>query len=202
MNILGTSHVIEHVIDSREVSEGWESNHQRLKSGDVADNIKWRLRDWDAHPNDPGWENGAYTACHVQFRNKVQAGDVVFDTVYPGSPIGADPVIRSAFVVDDASDGQLTFSEFVFLNGDADKGVRASSPRGHESLTPEDVETYLQQLDANDGYECYDSGERPDSIPEELWNRMLEKAGTGSSSCTVCGGGSQAPDDDSNGTCD
>jgi len=174
------------MFDKATTDRGWESNHQRLKKGQLDDDDRWRLRDWDNHPNDPGWEDGTYSSCHAEFRSKVHDGDIVFDTVYSGRSVGSNPIIRSAFVVEDASDGELSFDEFVFLDGDPSEGVQARIPRGHRSLDRAQVEEYLQQIEARDAYTQYSVGSRPESISGELWERMLEKAGTGStcSSCT------------------
>jgi hypothetical protein len=167
------------------VDRGWESNHQRLKKGQLDDDDRWRLRDWDAHPNDPGWEDGTYSSCHADFRSKVRAGEIVFDTVYSRCAVGETPIIRSAFVVNDVSDGELSFDEFVFLDGDPSDGVRSRIPRGHRSLDRAQVESYLQQIKAREAYTRYSIGSRPKSIPGELWEKMLEKAGT-VSTCSSC----------------
>lgn len=180
---------------------GWESNHQRLKKEQLDDDDRWRLRDWDAHPNDPGWEEGTFSSCHAGFRSKVGDGEIVFDTVYSGRAVGSTPIIRSAFVVEDASDGVLSFDEFVFLDGDPDDGVRARIPRGYSSLDRSQVEEYLQQIKARDAYTRYSIGSKPESIPEELWETMLKKAGT-ASTCPSCPSQGPCDDHDSDGGCD
>jgi hypothetical protein len=189
------------MFNKKAIRRGWESNHQRLKKHQSNDDDRWRLRDWDAHPNDPGWEVGTYDSCHAEFRSKVQDGDVIFDTVYVGRAVGSAPIIRSAFVVDDASNGVLSFDEFVFLDGDASNGVQARMPRGHCSLDRTQAEEYLHQIDARDAYTQYCVGSKPKSVPTELWDKMLEKAGTASvcrsrSDLGKCGGS------DSEGGCD
>lgn len=173
------------MFDKQCISRGWESNHQRLKKHQLGDDDRWRLRDWDDHPNDPGWEDGTYSTCHVEFRAKVQSGDIVFDTVYPKNPVRTNPIIRSAFVVKDASDGVLSFDEFIFLDGKSSDGVRARMARGHNSLDRVQVQDYLQQIKARDTYTRYSIGSKPESISEELWKQMLEKAGT-NSTCPSC----------------
>jgi len=169
-----------------EADHGWESVHQRLKKHQLRDAERWRLRDWDNHPNDPGWEDGTYSTCHGKLRTKVQSGDVVFDTVYPESPVGATPIIRSAFVVGDASNGVLSFSEFMFFDGEPAAGVQARMSRGHKSLGRGQVEDYMEQIEAHDAYACYPAGSKPKSIPQELWDKMLSKAGE-RSNCSPCG---------------
>ncbi len=185
----------------QEIDRGWESNHQRLKKDQLADDDRWRLRDWDSHPNDPGWEVGTYSLCHMELRAKVREGDIVFDTVYPGQSARTDPIIRSVFVVKDTSDHVLSFDEFVFLDGKASDGVQACVPRGHQSLTQEKVEEYLAQVEARDAYNRYSTGSRPESIPEHLWERMLEKAGT-SITCPSCGDRNSRNSHDSDRGCD
>lgn len=169
----------------QKVARGWESVHQRLKKDQLGDDDRWRLRDWDMHPNDPGWENGKYSTCHREFRTKVRSGEVIFDTVYPGRPAGDDPIIRSAFIVEDTSDDVLSFSEFVFLDGDPNDGVRASMSRGHKRLDRAQVEEYMQQIETREAYTRYSCGSKPESIPQKLWKKMLEKAGT-DSNCPTC----------------
>lgn len=185
------------MFDNQTINGGWEASHQRLKKAQLDDDDRWRLRDWDNHPADPGWEDGTYSTCHPTFRTKVQSGDIVFDTVSPGDPTKTDPIIRSAFVVEDTSDGVLSFEEFIFFDGEADAGVCAQMSRGHKRLDASQVEEYLQQLEEQDEYTCYSVGSEPKSIRTELWERMLEKAGT-CSTCSSC----NSQDEDSNGDCD
>ena len=177
--------MIKTMFEKETINRGWESNHQRLKKDQLNNENRWRLRDWDAHPNDPGWEDGTYSSCHAEFRSKVRDGEIVFDTVYPGRAVGSSPIIRSAFIIADASDSVLSFDEFVFLDGDPNDGVRAEIPRGHRSLDRAQVEEYLQQIKARDAYTRYSIGNKPESIPEKLWKRMLEKAGT-KPTCSSC----------------
>ena len=183
------------------IRRGWESNHQRLKKHQSKEDDRWRLRDWDAHPNDPGWEVGTYDSCHAEFRAKVQDGDVIFDTVYTGCAVGTIPIIRSGFVVNDASDGVLSFDEFVFLDGDPSDGIRARISRGHRSLNRTQIEEYLHQIDARDAYTRYSAGSKPKSVPTELWDKMLEKAGT-KSACRSRGNQGTCGDSDSDSGCD
>lgn len=170
---------------NQRIHRGWESNHQRLKEYQLGDNDRWRLRDWDNHPNDPGWENGTYSTCHAKFRTKVQSGDIVFDTVCPGNPTKTDPIIRSVFIVKDTSNGVLSFDEYMFLDGGPEDGVQAHMPRGHRPLDKAQVQDYLQQIEARDAYSRYSTGSKPESIPKELWKKMLERAGT-NSICSSC----------------
>lgn len=177
------------------VNGGWESVHQRLKKEQGGDDDRWRLRDWDDHPNDPGWENGTYTHCHGELRAKVRSGEIVFDTVYPDRPAGDSPIIRSAFVVEDATDHELSFSGFIFLDGDSSEGVRASKARGHKRLNKDQIVEYMQQIRAREAYTRYSIGNKPESISQELWQKMLDKAGS-DSDCSSCSGGDSASSDD------
>jgi hypothetical protein len=185
----------------QDINRGWESNHQRLKKSQLSDDDRWRLRDWDSHPNDPGWEEGTYSSCHAEFRAKVRDGDIVFDTVYPGHPARTDPIIRSAFIIKGASDNVLSFDEFVFLDGNARNGVQARIPRGHKSLTREEIEGYLTQIEARDAYNRYSTGTRPESIPGDLWERMLKSVGT-DSTCPSCSNREPCDKMDGDGGCD
>lgn len=173
------------MLSEQTASTGWESVHQRLKEHQSGDEDKWRLRDWDDHPNDPGWEIGTYSSCHGELREKARTGDIIFDTVYPGRPVDTTPIIRSVFVVEDISDNELSFSEFIFLDGEPNDGVRARMSRGHKRLDKTQVEEYVQQIEAREAYTRYSSGSKPDSIPQELWEKMLEKAKT-DSNCPTC----------------
>lgn len=112
---------------------------------------------------------------------------MVFDTVYPGSPVGANPVIRSAFIVEDASSSELSFSEFWFLDGEPSDGIPARMSRGEKHLYGDQVEDYRTQTEASDAYSHYTAGSKPESIPQELWDKMLEKAGQ-EPDCSPCGG--------------
>lgn len=180
----------------RQISQGWESVHQRLKKGQLESDERWRLRDWDSHPNDPGWENGTYSECHAELRSKVQRGDIVFDTVYVGRPTGDSPVIRSAFVVDDASDQVLSFSHYWFFDGEPIKGIRANMSRGHKRLDEAQAEEYMRQIEDSSAYTRYRSGEKPESVSQELWEDMINRAES-DSGCPTCGGvGSSSSSDD------
>lgn len=105
--------------------------------------------------------------------------------VYSGHAVGSSPIIRSAFVVEDTSNGVVSFDEFVFLDGDPDEGVQARIPRGHTSLDRSHVKGFLQQIEARDAYTRYSIGSKPESIPGKLWETMLEKAST-ASTCPSC----------------
>ncbi len=41
----------------------------------------WRLKNWEAHPLDPGWEDGVYCRYHKPFRNAASrsVGEIVVD---------------------------------------------------------------------------------------------------------------------------
>lgn len=164
---------------------GWEAVHQRLKGFQSESAERWRLRDWDSHPDDPGWEGGTYCSCHAKLRTEAENGDVVFDTVYPGSPVGETPIIRSVFVVEDVSNCEILFSEFLFLDGEPSQGVRAQMSRGEKYLGRDQVEDYMAQIEANDAYSHYSIGSKPESIPQKLWDKMLERA-SGRSDCSQC----------------
>jgi hypothetical protein len=164
-------------LDTADTERGWESVHQSAKKGQCGDDERWKLRDWDKHPKDPGWESGSYTCCHSGFRAKAQTGDIVFDTVYPKSWADGSPIIRSAFVVESAEEGELSFSEFLFLDGEAADGVRAQMPRNYKSLDRADVENYLRQMEDSGAYTRYNAGEKPESIGEDMWEKMISEAG-------------------------
>lgn len=168
------------------VTTGWESVHQRLKKSQSGSAERWRLRDWDRHPNDPGWENGTYTSCHAKLRTDAKSGEVIFDTVYTGRPAGASPIIRSAFVVEDGLNRKLSFSGFWFLDGNGSDGVSAKMSRGEKRLDEGQVENYMAQIEASSAYSYYSTGSKPESIPQELWDEMVSKAG-GGSDCSPCG---------------
>jgi hypothetical protein len=190
------------MIDGSAYTGGWETGHQRLKQYQVDIDDNWRLRDWDNHPSDPGWEVGRYTECHDDLRKKIQANEIVFDTVLPGRVGSSRPIIRSAFLIEQVADNELEFSQFVFLNGDANQGVEADIIRGYKSLSREEIAGYLQQMKDSEAYSVYDCGERPDSIRPELWEKMLSEAGRGdgsrgcSSSSSACSSSNCSPDTD------
>lgn len=169
------------MVNAKKGTTGWEVNHQRSKDDDIDSKNKWRLRDWNDHPNDPGWEEGTYSECHDDLRSDVQEGDIIFDTVYYDDPSRTSPIIRSVFVVKDVSDDILYFDDFIFLDGNINDGIQASC-RNYKELTNQKLEYYLNEIEARTNYNQYSVGDKPESIPTELWQKMLEET-NGKSTC-------------------
>jgi hypothetical protein len=152
-------------------NRAFEVNHQRQHGGN------WRIRRIEEHPNDPGWEKGTYCYCHDSFRRKANAGDLMFDTVYPEGCIDNDPIVRSVIPIKKVSGLNLSFSEFLFLDGPTSEGV-AGTTRNYKQLDREEAEAYLEAIESAGEYGHYDVGDRPASITSDEWEQMLAAAGT------------------------
>lgn len=61
----------------------------------------WRLKNWEGHPLDPGWEDGIYCLCHKRFRNSRQraSGEIVVDCVNPDGASKEGYIVRSFFEI-------------------------------------------------------------------------------------------------------
>lgn len=163
----------------------WSVVHQRNKDVDD-ENIKWRLREWNEHPLDPGWERGEFSICHKSFRGKATEGDLVFDVIYPNGSVGDPPrIIRSACRIASKEENILKFDSFHFLDGDWEEGLSAEIRRDHKELDQDKAEKWINSIRNSSSYNEYPIGEKPQSIPEKYWKKMLEKT-PGVNDCHTC----------------
>lgn len=170
------------------MSTHWAAIYARDKEFTDDEEIWWRLRDMDDHPFDPGWERGECSKCHeVPLRTEATAGDILFDIVFPRAADSDAPrIVRSVIPIAENQDKILKFDSYLFLDGGWKEGVRAGDGnsvswrganfwRGRGVLNEETAEDWLQSVHESDAYNEYRAGEKPKSIPEDSWEKMIEE---------------------------
>lgn len=111
--------------------------------------------------------------------NVISEGDIALDVVFPraANQKNAPRVIRSMFRVTEKSGDILKFDFYWFLDESWKEGILTDRVwRQTESLDSEDAEKLLSSVRNSDSYRRYSSGEKPESIDEEEWDRMVERA--------------------------
>ena len=63
----------------------------------------WKVKNWEDHPLDPGWDDGRYCVCHPGFRNASTRykGEIVIDCVNDGNLRSKGYAVRSYFRIID-----------------------------------------------------------------------------------------------------
>lgn len=140
----------------------------------------WRLRNWNDHPLDPGWEEGRYCRCHRAFRNAStrQAGEFVVDCVRDEETNKSGYAIRSYFQISEieacreTTGKDLRFASYYFCDGKPSRLRRAIRPRGLR-LTPSE----WHRLKANPSYKEYgcSTSTRPHSVDKADWKLSVSK---------------------------
>lgn len=147
------------------------------------------MRDMEEHPCDPGWERGDCSVCHQPIRERAEAGDVLFDIVFPRDASSDAPrVVRSAMPIEQAEADELQFESYFFLDGDWRDGISAAEGetefwlsgaalwRGRGALTERTAVDWLQKMADAEAYTVYEAGQRPRSVPDEDWEVMIRRS--------------------------
>lgn len=165
----------------------WAAVYARDKtSGEL--NIRWRMRDMEEHPCDPGWERGDCSVCHQPVRERAAAGDVLFDIVFPRDAKSDAPrVVRSAIPIGEVEDDKLQFDSYIFLDGNWRDGISAVESeakfwlsgaalwRGRGALTERTAVDWLEKMSDTEAYTVYEAGQCPHSVPDEHWEEMIRR---------------------------
>ena len=141
----------------------------------ASDRENWRLRNIEEHPLDPGWEEGKYCRCHANIRASVELGAQIFDVVVKDG----NGVIRSAFVIHGAQgEGNsrvLYFDDFYFADGEP---MKLPGPYIQYRLMK--MKTWIKKYERYslwnkiaERYTYYKKGQKPCSIDQSSWSRML-----------------------------
>jgi hypothetical protein len=67
----------------------------------------------------------------------------------------------------------------MVYEGDAKRWNGPTFWRGHGVVSDEIANEWLEEVEHNEAYNEYTAGERPKSIPEEAWEKMVEKGPLG-----------------------
>jgi len=136
----------------------------------------WRLRNFEEHPFDPGWEVGTYSYCHERIRALTDPKAKIIDVVVKDGKA----VVRSAFVVERTQGSGpkrvLHFDHFYFADGDP-----MELPGPYIQYRCMKLETFLGKYDLKNlwrkitKYADYKKGQKPRSIDSQSWKAMIEE---------------------------
>lgn len=155
---------------------------------------KWRIRNLEKHPRDPGWERALYCQCHKVIRESSQIIEkfrqepiYIIDAVNNGS---GKHTIRSMFRIsgvracpfhNDSKD--LLFKDYFFAPESKSKVLIVQSLRGLNNYTGVQVkklddyspEKIVKKIQKN--YEHVKKGKKPSSIHSKDWKNYLRLHG-------------------------
>ncbi len=141
----------------------------------------WRVKNWEHHPVDPGWEDGRYCLCHRAFRNSAtrREGEIIVDCVNDRRVDELGYPIRSYFEIHHLDSCKfskrggtdLVFHSYYFCDGESPFRLKVKVGPSGIYLTPEQLSGLMTHL----SYHRYDvNPERgPRSIALEDWQNML-----------------------------
>ncbi len=144
------------------------------------DSENWKLRKFRAksenHPIDPNWETGSYRRCHEAARNRLSAGDWVFDVVKGPNE---KATLRSAFQitkVQESPKGRKLFFDRYYFVGDNAMLLGKLHPTYHGDVVSDDeLASVLDQIQLHKYHECL-AGKKPPSLNFQDWISMCGAA--------------------------
>ncbi len=151
------------------------------KREQVKSRCLWRVKNWEGHPIDPGWDDGRYCVCHQKFRNAQtrQRGEIIVDCVNDGNLRSKGYVVRSYFKIIDiqpcrlGKGRDLIFASYHFC----DKKEFRLHRNGLGPLGTRLSLVEWRRLESDPSYNEYRCSPtmHPCSVAKSDWIRMIEE---------------------------